>query len=826
MTTVQPSTLPACDELQTLEDHFDILEGDDGLMSHVLSTNNQSSHLYGNDTPLSTTSGYTSDGSAYSPQKQRTNLDDMSFCRMDSSELMELVSELPIDQSTTNGAAGTSQAFASKIIKGKTSRYRGVTQTSKTSWGAKYSSKRITNTCKTPEEAARAYDEYLKVHHPDKFGKYANFCDVCGNFVNPLQLPEFHSECECGGGSPQTDVESPLQSPTDDEMKGELRFSNLSFGSFKLSFGDELLADADVTRDVEDVRVKDEPMEHRPLEKKDSLPLAVIGSAFEAFCKDPEIDGLLPMEEETQPRKAAHNQNHDPMQSTYHKAHSLDFDLSQTSSAATTSASSGNDVVVSSYSNQAPYAVQINISTGFLPKYWRNDRKNLQCFPVCPEHGNYYVLRMNNLKHVSKGVCRAPVGAQICIYTNDVIDEESFVALARCNARQIREFRDIFTQSTLAKPQYHELEKLSTPTKILKNEQASKDGVQVFDAHFYPDVWKFECDLPKKRRNAGDESDGSSSECQYFLEIDLFFTADKESYHRTGYVQSSPFQIANTRTLLRQRNRTAGDVGHPDTHVADDELAGDMPGKKKVKTHYLQRAQEIPGEELTEDATETINEKPGYERFNSPRKAGQNRSREVHQASKTMCSTFCDAPCETSPEVDEEKQSNSSGCSLFKLVGYSLFSLPLSIVFVPVGLLLLVGFLVVPFLGGTLARVLDTMSDVELRNANRVIIANEKRYELNRVYLGPVSMFRHHQEKTTWTRLLYFCGIKALITACTVVPALVIVFVGLVTYPAKAISGPILHGASRTMLISREYTRVTVGKPRLQGNCIQAADAV
>ena len=79
----------------------------------------------------------------------------------------------------------------------RTSMYRGVTRASTLSWGAKYSSKRICNMCKTEEEAARKYDEYMRVHLPKKYTKFANFCPTCDKFRNTLQLEGVASDCLC-----------------------------------------------------------------------------------------------------------------------------------------------------------------------------------------------------------------------------------------------------------------------------------------------------------------------------------------------------------------------------------------------------------------------------------------------------------------------------------------------------------------------------------------------------------------------------------------------------------------------------------------------------
>ncbi|RLN90489.1 hypothetical protein BBJ28_00015043 [Nothophytophthora sp. Chile5] len=52
---------------------------------------------------------------------------------------------------------------------------------------------------------------------------------------------------------------------------------------------------------------------------------------------------------------------------------------------------------------------QIQLLTPLNDCYWKNGRKNLQCFPSCPEHHDFYSMKMNNRKHSSVGVCRGPV---------------------------------------------------------------------------------------------------------------------------------------------------------------------------------------------------------------------------------------------------------------------------------------------------------------------------------------------------------------------------------------------------------------------------------
>ncbi|CEG46579.1 uncharacterized protein PHALS_02984 [Plasmopara halstedii] len=52
---------------------------------------------------------------------------------------------------------------------------------------------------------------------------------------------------------------------------------------------------------------------------------------------------------------------------------------------------------------------KIQLLTALSDCYWKNGRKNLQCFPSCPEHHDFYSMKMNNRKHSSVGVCRGPV---------------------------------------------------------------------------------------------------------------------------------------------------------------------------------------------------------------------------------------------------------------------------------------------------------------------------------------------------------------------------------------------------------------------------------
>lgn len=77
--------------------------------------------------------------------------------------------------------------------------YRGVSQTTNGKWGAKYGGKRIAgaSACATAEEAAHAYDAFLKQHNHAKYLRFRNFCGECGQFCNGLHLEHAESLCAC-----------------------------------------------------------------------------------------------------------------------------------------------------------------------------------------------------------------------------------------------------------------------------------------------------------------------------------------------------------------------------------------------------------------------------------------------------------------------------------------------------------------------------------------------------------------------------------------------------------------------------------------------------
>ncbi|DAZ98097.1 TPA: hypothetical protein N0F65_005259 [Lagenidium giganteum] len=969
--------LPNLDEMDTLDEHIDAFEAAGSNLINQLIMAQPTGNL--NDTPMS---GYTSEESDYSsvpvtPSTDEQLYKDMSFLqRADTGELEDVLADYTPEELIDANAQGLTsqqqqlqqpqqhqqQQFSGKLIKGKTSKFRGVTQTSKTSWGAKYSAKRITNTCKTPEEAARAYDEYLKMHYPQKYGKFANFCDKCGKFVNPLGLPEFQSECECGGGcsSPHTDSEGMSPNPADDDEVLESRASNLSVGSLKFSFSDETEQFFEesfhlVAKMSEDFHGNGEQPQ---LQKKDSLPMNVISSAVESLANDSNFDNLVKefgrsssntsLGKNGSFRRANSNNKVAPnsvaptsgssfadfsveeleeltdclvdpnsappsgmvfkqepngqYQNTFKKTHSLEPELNDYPSASqkmhsldyedgmksdATMEQMDVDAIAAMVQQppqgmtQQQYPAQINIQTPFLEKYWRNDRKNIQCFPYCPEHGDYYRVRIDNLQHRAKGVCRAAVKAQVIVPTTEPLLQGGFSLLARCNSNFSRNIT-LTSQQVLSLAEMKSLQMVSA-VGVIDKYSPTPDGMGVqFEVTFYPDVWKFEFDLPKKRRHnangaATEDSDALGAEFLYFFEIDMFYSTDKTVFQRLGHVESSNFQIGNTRTLLRQRNKMIEEGGACDDVVFQD---GNAPEKKKVRVAQGMHAMVsmdsesdltneqsghrghpyITGkgisskdvknldqngpvdvdylcrftsrdDEFNKDPSlqskglewpaEDAMESSAYNPYVSPKRSGEHPLLEGEDGTKYALSTAISQgktgskvrPDEGVAVIPDDTAAPSASHSMSKLLVYSFVCLPLSVVLVPLGILLFVPFLFIPPVATSVVRLLDALSDMELRNANGTCIATDTRYELKHLEMDAPSTCSYHSNGATWSRFVYFCGGKLIVSAVVFIPALVLTLLGVVLFPIRPLSTALMRGASSCVVVSREYTRSTVGKP-------------
>lgn len=201
----------------------------------------------------------------------------------------------------------------------------------------------------------------------------------------------------------------------------------------------------------------------------------------------------------------------------------------------------------------------VAFTTKFQPKYWRNDRKNLQCFPFCVEHDDYYKVRLQKLVHQRKGTCGTSVRA---IVTGLDLSQEQMKDLSRVYF-PIGRISLLGPEGSVGflKPEqeipaadFTAIASSSVKATIRIKEQVlgpEEGGVvkPCVELEFVQNLWKVDMVLSKKRRPVNIPSKIP----RYAFEVLLF----RKTYEGGGYLVvaqhvSAPFQIASTRTLNRE----------------------------------------------------------------------------------------------------------------------------------------------------------------------------------------------------------------------------------------------------------------------------------
>ncbi|CAI5747144.1 unnamed protein product [Peronospora destructor] len=199
----------------------------------------------------------------------------------------------------------------------------------------------------------------------------------------------------------------------------------------------------------------------------------------------------------------------------------------------------------------------IKVKTPLKLKYWRNGRRNLQCFPSCKVFGDYSAIKIEDLKQhdFMWGKCRGSLVTEVTLNSNMSFDD--LVLLGRVHSLEnipvafeeavIRECmlgRTIEIKKMDAmKDQWITGERLS--------DFAQQDGnVACFE--FKPKVWKYTEDMTQgkcKRRNV-----------KYYVQFEAFVqmvAGDHRYYACIGSGMSTSFEVGSSRVLARQKRKAA-----------------------------------------------------------------------------------------------------------------------------------------------------------------------------------------------------------------------------------------------------------------------------
>lgn len=626
------------------------------------------------------------------------------------------------------------------------SRYLGVIQLNHTQWEVSSGTQSLLNGFKTEEEAADAYDAYLREFEPFRYERDANFCPECGHFVNPLKYSQYVNECICQSLKPDENIQSGDLQNDPTEPKEQLT-SHTSLESISSSVFDCLDDEGLIQEGLKDIqpRVSIEESSIKTTQVSPDLPEQNTSSpSFSNVTLEPkrkmhpatDKPGLCKQHSLDFDTSMLFDLAEPRVERGLNKLHSLDYnidamsDVSQHSDTFNTLAAwnptlridtiaevrspEKENWQVSTESTQpATPKAYIKIQTKFLHKYWRNDRKNIQCFPYCPEHGDYYRVRIENLQHSGKGVCRAPVKAHIHIpFQAKTIQENAFLILARCNNNHSPSASYGYRQ-VLSHAEMKVLEAASA-IGIVHSYTQTHDFIS-FDVEFLPDVWKFDFELPKKRRHNNEsihlpvEKDDTQAkmngEFVYYFEIDVYIV-DQETltFQRLGRVESGLFEIASTRTLVRQRNRLMEEQRSPTSAIAsrflDDEIVEQtVIPKKKVRIHLAQLARSSTLQSDTD--TDTTLAAPIASQI------------EPHPASKQL---------EIIPHVSHFGLSAFVGTIMAFGIVHFVVSLPL----------LLLAF-VLPCTSTFVGVTTDKMAQMDLYAANKVHVADDAPHKVHRL---------------------------------------------------------------------------------------------
>ena len=221
------------------------------------------------------------------------------------------------------------------------------------------------------------------------------------------------------------------------------------------------------------------------------------------------------------------------------------------------------DEVAAPVSTVSSYMVQLD--TPFLSQYFRNGRRNLQCFPACSSFGDFYKMKMNNLQHSTPGVCRSPVYCSITLL-NISLQDHAMIILGR--------FERVPTSEVTGAPL-----NLSAPEDLTatafdalclesyeaieiddsrKNVSASPGRINSkFSVYFLPDVWKIDLPLRKKRKAS---RTAPAQTYPYCFRVSIYTQVlqnGQAHYKCTAHCASPPFELYSTRTIDRARRSSS-----------------------------------------------------------------------------------------------------------------------------------------------------------------------------------------------------------------------------------------------------------------------------
>ncbi|KAG6613362.1 Transmembrane protein [Phytophthora cinnamomi] len=222
-----------------------------------------------------------------------------------------------------------------------------------------------------------------------------------------------------------------------------------------------------------------------------------------------------------------------------------------------TSSSSSAAAAPSSSSAGTAQEAMIKVKTPLKLKYWRNGRRNLQCFPSCKVFGDYSAIKIEDLKQhdFMWGKCRGSLVTEVTLNSNVTFDD--LVLLGRVHSLENIPvaFEEAVIRECMLGRSVEADEMDAMKDQWITGERlpdfVQQDGnVACFE--FKPKVWKYTEDMAQgkcKRRNV-----------KYYVQFEAFVqmvAGDRRYFACIGSGMSTSFEVGSSRVLARQKRKAA-----------------------------------------------------------------------------------------------------------------------------------------------------------------------------------------------------------------------------------------------------------------------------
>lgn len=202
----------------------------------------------------------------------------------------------------------------------------------------------------------------------------------------------------------------------------------------------------------------------------------------------------------------------------------------------------------------------IRVVTSLHQKYWRNGRRNLQCFPNCQAYGDYSLIRLEDFKahDFMWGKCRGRVEIEVSLLNIDAFVDD-VVILGRIHSLDnitSRFAEDVNLESMAGKTvKLKEMEEMRD-SWITGERTTDRPGLKSAGFAFKPKVWKY----------VDNENPGKCKRrhIKYYVQFEAFILIEdmgQRCYLGIGSGASTPFEVGSSRVLARQKRKAASKSG-------------------------------------------------------------------------------------------------------------------------------------------------------------------------------------------------------------------------------------------------------------------------